>query len=366
MNLNRKFSAILTIFVGLVLFGILSLAGGRRDSESYPSSEHYGPSGLRALSELLTQEGYRIRIDRRSKPKFAKGDTVVAVLRNSSTENTAAEYERNERIIQALADHSERGGNSLVGYLPSRFKDSSKSAAKTPVSNPFQSLKKVMWVPEVTDLGLTNSNPTLPIWNGRWNATAEVYSAGVIVTLSNALPLTNRFLDREQNADVVLNTIRTVTKPGSTIVFAEGGFEPVDPGFLGTIGPGAVAAWYQTLFVFAVIAYFGGKRLGLPDFRRIPQRSSRDLLDAMADTMQRSKSSRTAVRIAVSNAETWLDLWQIQNRTQETPRSLGTAIARGRAALMEKKLPAPLAVTIVKDLDREIVALRQPNTPKIP
>jgi hypothetical protein len=315
------------------------------------------------LSELLTQQGYKVRIDRRSKPKFASGETVVAVLRNSSTENSAAEYDRNESILQALAVHAEQGGNSVVGYLPSRFKDSSKGAVKTPAANVLQSLRKDMWVPDTADLGLTNTNPTLPLWTGRWTAMAEIYSGGVIVTLSNALPLTNRFLDREQNADVILNTIQTVAKPGTTIVFAEGGFEPVDPGFLGTIGPGAVSAWYQTLFVFAVIAYYGGKRLGLPDYRRIPQRSSRDLLDAMADTMQRSKSSRTVVRVAISNAETWLDQWQVQNRTRETPQSLERAIAKGRAALMENKLPASMAVTLVKELDREIVALRQPKAP---
>jgi hypothetical protein len=248
-----------------------------------------------------------------------------------------------------------------LATIPSKFKDASKSSEKVSVDNPILGDKKTMWVPQQSESAPPVVEPMLPIWQGKWNATAYIYPHGRLVSVSNGLPLTNRFLDREQNADVVLNTIRTIAKPGATIVFAEAGFEPLDPGFLGTIGPGAVSAWYQMLFVFALLAYLGGKRLGLPDYRRIPQRSSRDLLDATADTLLRSKSTRIAVRTALSNAEIWLANWQIQNRTRETPSSLEKAIARGRAALMENKLPASVAVTIVKDLDREIMDLPTPK-----
>jgi len=355
MNLSGKLRAVLYVFVGLVLFGILSLAGGRREFESYPSSDHYGPSGLRALSELLTRNGYRIRIDHRTQPKFAADETVIAVLRVPNPFSGGPdESSQNEKLSNALEDHVVQGGNALIGYVPGKFKDVTQNATKVSVTDPFRSATKVMYVANSVENAIPSAKPSLPLWEGTWTATAYIYPKGRLVGLTNALPLTNRFLDREQNADVVLSTIQTLAKPGSTIVFAEGGFEPIEPGFLGTIGPWAVSGWYQMLFLFAVIAYCGGKRLGLPDFRRIPQRSSRDLLDATTDTLQRSKSTRIAVRTALSNADVWLANWQIQNRTRETPSSLVDAMARGRAALMEKKLPAAVAVSIVKDLDREI------------
>jgi hypothetical protein len=118
-----------------------------------------------------------------------------------------------------------------------------------------------------------------------------------------------------------------------------------------------VAGWYQFLVLFGILAYVGGRRLGLPELRRRRQRGSRDLLTATADTLARGRNSKLALTTQLTTAGAFADRWQVDHKTKELPISFQRALAKAHAALQEKKLPDQVAQKLCLDIDRELADL---------
>jgi len=358
VNLKGRLQTILWAFAGLVACATLFLVMGQRDSRSNPSTNHYGPSGTRALAEMLTRDGYQVRVESRSKPKFGKDEMVIGILRGEDVLLSAEEVTRNSNVESLIRNYADSGHTVILAHVASDFRTTSLAAAPLKTRNTITGKELTAFAGAAFEFEFGGRKPegTL-IWDGAWQADVSTRGKGTVIHLSNALPMTNRFIDRADNSELMMSLIRAFAKPGQDITFAEGGFAPEDPGLLATIGPGAVAGWYQFLLLFAVIAYVGGRRLGLPEFRPRRQRGSRDLLTATADTLARSRNSKLALRTQLTTASAFADRWLVDHKTKELPTPFQQAMANAYAALQEKKLPDQVAQKLCLDIDRELAEL---------
>src|SRR5262249_6709267 len=98
--------------------------------------------------------------------------------------------------------------------------------------------------------------------------------------LANGIIATNRFIDRQQNAYVLLDMVKRVAPArGGRIVFAEATFGNAHiPGVFESIGTWALAGWFQLLFLGVVVVYSLGKPFGYPDPERRQERGARELM----------------------------------------------------------------------------------------
>jgi hypothetical protein len=183
--------------------------------------------------------------------------------------------------------------------------------------------------------------------------------------LFDGIGCTNRFLDAEQNAAFFLKLARMFAPEHGRIVIAEAlGGQAVEPGLLATIGTWASVAWWQLILVFIVLVFTFGRRFGLPEVERYHQRGGRELVDAYADVLSRSKKPQIALKKVVDEVDKDVrkrfsisaDLSPAR-RNEVLPPSLGLALSRAGVAA-ESSLTDSAAVQLLKDLEREVGALK--------
>jgi hypothetical protein len=130
---------------------------------------------------------------------------------------------------------------------------------------------------------------------------------GRILVANDGDFVTNRFIDRADDARAALAMVAMVAPPGAHLIFTEAAFgHVVPPSLMETIGPWAYAGWQQLLFLGVVVVYTLGKRFGIPDEVRPPQRGSRELLDAISDTYMRGRHTQAAMQSALDRTEVQL------------------------------------------------------------
>jgi hypothetical protein len=352
--------------IAWVLVGILAIAGfllslGTQDNRSRPSAESRSPSGTAALAELLQRSGYRVRVDRRPKPRLDPNAVAVALATSPQQDEDLVEVEG------ALYDFALDGGRVVVLTLPEDFATASRVRQSDPktVRNLATNTKyRIAGRADVRLPGDFAVSDVDDVKAGLWELDGQDFLAafrtgsGTVVEVADATPFTNRFLAEHDHAKAALDIVATVTPPGSEIVFVEAAFGNVqETGLLGTIGPWAVAAWYQTLFLGLVIVATLGKRFGLPVVERRRQEGSRQLLDALADTYLRGKHARIALRTAIGDVENELRAQfrlprdaDLKPFLRELPDPLRTALGEARNALLQDKVEPKEALRLVRSV----------------
>jgi hypothetical protein len=127
---------------------------------------------------------------------------------------------------------------------------------------------------------------------------------GLVVWLSQGWIASNRFLDLEDNASVVLDHVRRVAPSGSRLVFLEAAFDNAEEYSIWTFfGGSGVAARYQLMLLFIVVAFTLGIRFGAPYVPRFAQRASRDMIDAMAEVLRGGGHRRAALKVLVAESD---------------------------------------------------------------
>jgi len=182
---------------------------------------------------------------------------------------------------------------------------------------------------------------------------------GKEVNIANGIDATNRFIDRQANAFVLMNAVRVIARPGTRVVFAEASFGNVKtPSLLGMIGPWALAAWFQLIFLGIIVVYTLGKPFGLPDAERRQERGARDLMDAIADTLRRGRMTKLAINTVVSDTNRMLrklyrgrrevTLSELQTNNMG---ELQTAIRKLEVAA-DMKAPEAAAANLIQEVER--------------
>ena len=192
---------------------------------------------------------------------------------------------------------------------------------------------------------------------------------GTAFVVRDGIGATNRFIDKQQNAELFGRLFSMVAGSGKRFVFTEANFGHVSQrGLLESIGPWANAAWQQLLLLGIVIAFTLGKRFGLPEETRTAQRGSRELLDAVADTYQRAGSTRNALLNAYRDADADLrfflklsvDAPRVE-RDRRLPESLQKALARLEVGSEMAGVSQEQGLALIRDAQKEMDAFFGPN-----
>lgn len=315
------------ILVGLLIFTAALLFSARVEERIFPSVTNVQPSGYAAFAELLKRDGYDVVLDRSVSPTLEQGDVVVSTKFGDyfNDDDPAAfdpfgdefsgfdefdefdfeEYDPWDNLLpheEALVEHLEAGGTVINVFSRMNFAQAESyaqaSATVTSSSDPDRTLK--ITVPD----GLS-AFPALPYdqaiyvgWyiDGAMFVTYTSVEEGLLVSIGDGLGLSNRYLDKEQNAEFYLNLFREVAPEGSRIVILEAGIgNAVTPSVTNALGSWAVAARWQMLLLFVVLVFTLAKRFGLPEVDKRGQRGSRELFDAIADVFRRSGNTGLAL-----------------------------------------------------------------------
>jgi hypothetical protein len=376
-------SPLLTIAIaltGVLLIAIGMIALGQHESESFPSAHSYLPSGTAALEELFRRSGYTVVVDQKASPKLQPGDLAVAFY-SVDSKNILAQIQDQENkdsepapdplqpTKDALNSFVKDGGSLLSLPVAEDFAGNSKSFMNSVVTvqSPDGSKARVNWDGNPSgETFISDSDQHYALWADYSNprTARELVSLhrvgkGSDAVVADGIIASNRFIDRNQNALVIMDTARVLAKPGARVVFVEAAFgNAEDPALTELIGPWAKAAWLQLVFLGIVAIYTLGKPFGLPDPERREQKGSRELLDAMADTLKRGRMTKLALRSVYDDTNRLLRKWfrtpRDTNRSDpEAQRliDLHHSLNRVQAAL-EIGAPEDEAARMVRDVER--------------
>lgn len=299
--------------VAWVLLGLLVIAAGlmtlgQRDTTTNPSATSYGPSGTQIFTEVLRRQGLPVVVDLTSRPQMNPKDLLVCFFVEQTVSDYSTGNPATESFRPVLSEHLKNGGRAVILPISEEFPRISKAAvAASPATVvPFGDSSRKLRVTNAGSDGTSTfvddeiapEGESLALWSGTTGpaATLNQYGKGMAVYLPSGLIATNRFIDRENNAEFLVSVIRSVLPSGGRVVISEASFGGAsEPGLMESIGPWAEGAWKQILFLFVVIVYTLGKRFGLPEMERRKQRGQRELLDAVADTYTRAKMGGIAL-----------------------------------------------------------------------
>ncbi|MEX2244256.1 MAG: hypothetical protein WD716_10475 [Fimbriimonadaceae bacterium] len=300
--------------VGILLITIALIFTSREERLGFPSVTNVRASGFAAFAELLVRDGYTVELERSVRPDFQGAELVIATSFNENIPSTLgemieAESEQYEPTITAdlpyemlVKRHVEQGGTVMRIVNRRNFEMASKLAESARSVESAHDSSKVFLLSLPYSATLLSELPYEQHAYFAWFVGEDGYLSytgvgeGLLVTVSDGLPITNRFLDQQQNAQFFLDAVHAVAKPGSRIVFYEAGIgNSESPTVANTLGPWAVAARTQAIFLFVVLIVTFGKRFGQPIIDRRRVRGSRELFDAVADVFRRTGNTGLAL-----------------------------------------------------------------------
>lgn len=306
------------LLVAWTLLGILAVAAvmitlERSESQANPKIDSFRPSGLAAFADLLRANGYRVESTTSASPKLAKDDIVVACIEENPEDLHVREIDDDTPgVLGRLSHFIQDGGKAILLPFAPDFGDKSQLVQDRDAESEFSPAPLRV----ATRPPLSNQPTDLPedlvsarLVHDRYGTNSDIawltrYTDGTILSFSDGYMASNRFIDRAQNADVLMSAISTIAPKGSHLLFVESSFSNEQAGLLEILGPGAIGAWYQCLFLFVVVVFTLGKRFGLPEEARPTQTGQRELVDAIADTYRRARSTRAACRASYDRADT--------------------------------------------------------------
>jgi hypothetical protein len=324
---KRKVHSIAWLLLGLLALAAVLISIGKSEEAADPRVDSYGASGLSAFADLLRSSGYKVATDSSALPEFDRGDIVVALL----NEKIPGSFSDDKTSIGGrIAEFTRRGGRAILLPLDPAFSEVSSTvrsvqAEHVPTGMAYPLNIRSGGSPKAARNLLGPGLPATTVWRTRDDDQSEIAALvklgdGLVMTAGDGYMALNRFIDRGYNADVLMNMVQTVAPKGSRIVFAEASFTQESPGLIEILGPGAAGAWYQILFfLFPVIIFTLGKRFGLPEESRTVQAGQRDLVDAIADTYRRARSTRVACRAAYDRAD--VEVRKVLRLSSDAPAS---------------------------------------------
>jgi len=297
------------VLLGLLAVSAFVISTGNRSAQVSPTVSSYAPSGTSALADFLRMRGYQVVVDGHAKPKLQKGDVAIA-FQFMTEENSVFGQSDSESTALQDTENSIEGqlkGGGLVFWLPigRDFEAASGgaqySAAYTRIDGKSRTLSGDS---SKIDADSDSSVNLLSDKDNAFITGDRLGDHGYAVTYSDGIGLTNRFLDKANNAQTFAELLKTYAPDSHRIVFTEATFGKVTTvGFLETLGPWAEGSWYQFLFVLGVIVFTWNQRFGLPIRRRKVQAGGRELVDALTDTMVRAKATSMSLDSAYNRAD---------------------------------------------------------------
>jgi len=375
--------------IAWALAGLLAIAAGlitlgQQDNQANPEVQSFGPSGVSAFAELLRKTGVEVAVNQQSKPKLGKNDIAVAFTITSPSDNVfGAMGERKEdRFDSYFWEYIKSGGSGIVIPLGKDYLEASRSTQNSPFTVVHDlATGESFKVTTGGQIGASTSEPSdvdavqMELWNDGSEPFVRAYrlGKGTALMVRDGIGVTNRFIDKQDNAKAFSSLLAILGKSHKRVVFTEASFGNVhDLGLLETIGPWANAAWQQLIVFGLVVVFTLGRRFGLPEERRMAQRGSRELLDAVADTYKRAGSAQTALATASASAD--LDLRHVlklpkdasrSERDRLIPVSLQNALAKLQVASEYPRVSEDHALELIVKAQAELDEFIGPNRAKL-
>ncbi|MDR3687859.1 MAG: hypothetical protein P4L46_00670 [Fimbriimonas sp.] len=356
---------------GLLCLAALLMSLGRQDYDASPEATSYSPSGVSAFCELLRRNGISVTIDRASRPRLGPNDIAVAFERRPVNTMDYLSSQPEDEFRAFFWKFIENGGEGLILPIQRDYYSASRTALAAPaksVEDPTtgQQFKVSSSVSSDSDEeeSVDDTASRMTLWHSADAAFLSAYklSKGTALVAADGIGITNRFIDRYDNAKAFSSIFSILAKKGKRFVFTEASFGNVkDPGLLEWIGPWASAAWAQLVFLGVVVVFTLGIRFGLPEETRRIQRGSREMLDALADTFMRSRSTQAALTTAWDRADaelrTQLKLPRDASRSERDkllPSNLQNALARLEIAKQQSYVPEEYALSLIRRAQSEM------------
>lgn len=351
------------VLAGLLLFSVALLVLGNRQALTNPDSNSYGPSGTRAFRSVAEKLGFQTRSANVIVGKPDRDEVIVAFFVEKRIDPADSNWRKLDRTNQVLYRHLESGGSVLFVTLPRDFRGSSRAAIGTPteLAGPSGAFKGAL--SERKAGYLEDGGPTYTLLSDGTERIVWVTKIGKgrAVIADGLLGFTNRFIDKDDNGAIVAWTLSAAAHGSRRIVFYEATHNGAgDPSLVELIGPWAAGAWWQLNLVFVLLVLTLGVRFGLPMAARQVQGGSRDLADALADTLARSNKYMVAFRAIVKESDRLVrkrlkiagDV-PAEVRDRMLPESLAAILSMAESACGMKP-PREEALSMIRRLDMQV------------
>lgn len=373
------------VFAALLAISGVLIGLGQRESISRPVSDSFAPSGVRALVELLASNGFQVTVVRSNRlplPSdallvgFVSSDRAVFFPLHNTQEASEGILEQNadpvtiglRRVRQAVSE----GSRALLFSVPDNFVAASVSARRGDVkvtrTGELQSFQISDGGGALFDSAHGFFRPTRDVGVDLWSRSDGGFvrirplGGGLVFYVQDGTWATNRFVDKFDNAAFALSLFADAAGPNRKVVVVDVlAGAAAEPSALEFVGPWAEAMWWQAIVFALVVAWTWGSRFGLPVAWRAREVGTRELLDALAETMQRSRVASFALRAIVEDADHVVRRrakipqdapTAVRNRN--LPPSLGQALVEAEAAASEPTDPTT-ALKLAKRLSAEVV-----------
>lgn len=277
------------IFV-VIIMAVVILQAGRYSYVQDNGSQNFGPSGTSAFLELVKQSGYKVSVDNSISPRVGR-KLIVPV--------SAHNREAFQKFLKRV-----KGKTQIVAFVipMSDDKTGEPRIVRTSVNRKEVGNLEPMAADGVTwEKPLVDDAETVTLLERQDNsgtvAESTVKGDLEMVHMPNAECITNRNLDKSNNASIVMGLVRSIAKSGEDVVFVDTfAAQDVETSLLAKMGPPFQAAWNQILVLILVIFITLSVRFGLPPVTRAKQRGGRELVDGLATMTRRKKNARWALR----------------------------------------------------------------------
>lgn len=306
----------LAALLGAAWATLLLAEDGRRTTPTIGSPR---PSGAMAFARLLRAAGYQVRAEaHRGEALPPEALAVGFAYEEAAGEGSAGELGFGMRRLER---HVRRGGRAIVFWVPEADFDRVSAlfleGAKS-IRNPFRadSPRLEITAPDersgfraqvLAISGAVPDGPSVFLWVDEADephVEARAVGDGFLLLVRPGLIATNRLIDKRDNAAFLLQLVRDVAPPGREIVFVESLWgEGSSLSLVSAVGPWLDAARWQLVLTFLVVVYSAGRRFGLPELDPPRQRGGRDLVEAFALLMRRSRHPDLALGLLASAAD---------------------------------------------------------------
>lgn len=282
---------VIGVLVVLMVTSAFLLLFGDQTDKGISSTTNTFESGTAAFKQLLIRDGFQVRTETSGFPQLQSGEVIVfEPTQEQGFEIFGQGGDDLDQRIDAFLTGGERG--ILLNFTQSQTDPVTIIDGKT----------KYQVHTNVTDSGKTENLSFVSINRSEDSpAYLDSHEAGATLELQ-ADGLRNDNIELGDNAQYFLEVFRRFVTKDRPIVFLEATMgNRVDRSLVADIGPWAAVAWYQFLFLMAVIAFSVGKRFGVPRLDSVVERGTSETLMAMSDNLKASRHPDQALMILLDD-----------------------------------------------------------------
>ncbi|MFM9873352.1 MAG: hypothetical protein ACKVQS_07800 [Fimbriimonadaceae bacterium] len=317
----KQFNRVALVLTLLLILSAVIFVFGSSGGNTTPSSINTRGLGIAAYAELLRRNNIPVEIDRSPVIKLSKNDVLLIVEDNAkfydwfqedTTKNDYAKdgeefsKEAPSQFQQSLTNHLKQGGRIMNLVMPTSREDFTPTASIQRVTTPNESESFDLQLgDEAYTLDEDSKTTELPliVKGSEYFAYLTEESGGVYLDVADATFLRNRFIAKSDNAKLGVWLVKRFLPPGGKIVIAEASVGNQESRTaLDEVGKWATAAFWQALFLGAVIVFTFNRRFGVASREITKARGAKELMGAMSLTLQRANRRDHALLILRASA----------------------------------------------------------------